>query len=561
MLLKITNHFNRNLIMSDQIFQPYFEEQDQKAASFFTTEHLDDYVADMIYNPLNLINEAFDDIETLRKYKEALEKHNDLSNENFGFIASHINSMENKYKGLISVETLVSESFPGNKKATIVAEAISTRTGLLIAGIIAAIIAMFAWILGKGKKESNKISIETKAIVADTKAVLDKTKSNTEKSTSKPTEMQEKLKKIREQAIKNADEAVAKIKEEADLKEKHRLEAKREEEEAKAKEAQKQIDALNEARAKKASDEREARNATAPYFVPFTSSSSILLQFVFNREKTEIDSFDLESCLQQFYNYYVELGTLIGAIMTPTARYSDMLLDILKICEKNPGVPADSDLNHSGWYIRDVEKLFVNDNDFDHKLGKFVSKGLEAEIKIFLKRGDKLDNYINPDYETIDCKALRGEASYTGTIPHSVMFSLVGNGSKKPKKKKFTLLNGITRDDCYKLNKTCEGFINKTDAIFNVTSVPSKDFESNAKHIETICKKIDSVIKTYSSTKKLMNFEGADAEYMVSLLTGMLKNIRSNVALASKLKVTSEKQLKECCSLVNSTALSVVKNA
>ena len=548
--------------MSNLIFQPYFEEQDQKAASFFATEHMDDYVVDMLNNPLNLINEAFGDIETLQKYKQALQKHNDLSNENFGFMASHIVSIENKYKGLISVETLVSESFSGNKKATIVAEGLSARSGLLIAGIVAAIMAMLAWILGKGKTESKKISTETKAIVLDTKAILD----NVMSGVGKKVEEQQRLQRLQHQAEKDAGEIAKKLKDESDLKEKQLLEAEQEKQNAIAEEAKRKIDALNEEKAKKAADERDARNATAPHFVPFTSSSSILQQFIYESNKTELEYFDLYTCLEDFYNYYVNLSKVIDKILKPTTRYSEYMLGLLEICKRKkdpePAPGTEKTYDPFNEYRNDIEKLFgVNHTHYKEDLAKFVSELMESEVKIYVKLSDKLDNYINQDYGTINCKALKAEVSYTHQLPHSVSFNLVENGSKKPKTKKFTLLKEIDRDQCYKLNEICEGFTNKTDAIFNENSGPSKDFNSDVSHIESVCKKVDAAIKTYGSTKKLVNFESGDADYMLPLLTGILKNIRSNVALASKLKATSEKQLKDCCELVNSIAKSVAKNA
>lgn len=547
--------------MSNQIFQPYFEEQDQKAASFFATEHSDDYVADMLHGPLNLINEAFDDINTLQNYKDVLKRHANLSNENFGFISSHILSIENKYKGLISVETLVYESLPGDKKATIVAEGLETRTALLIAGVIAAIIAMLSWILGKGKAESKKTSEETKKVVISTKTMLEKMDSDADNLMKERLEenRQEKLKREQEK-LKREQEALAKkIKEEEDLKKKQELEAQAKEIEAKIKEDRENQRKLDE---KRAADERDARNATAPHYVSFTSSSSVLQRFVLKGNVTELDYGDLRQVLSAFYLYYEDLGIVINRVLVPTVRYGENLLKILDICRKNPPKPdSDSELDLSVWFKRDIEKIFVDDKDFNHDLGKFVSSRLEHEITRYLGRSEILNSWINPDYETINCKVLKAEVSYTKLIPHSVCFKLVANGSKKPKNKKFTLLNGITRDQCYELNKLCEGYINKTNAIFNVSSKPSKDFDTSVSKIESACKQVDSVVKSYGSTKKLYNIEGNDAEYMVSLLSGMLKNIRANVALANELKVMSEKQLHECCSLINSVARSVVKNS
>jgi hypothetical protein len=382
----------------------------------------------------------------------------------------------------------------------------------------------------------------------------------------KPVEDQQRLRRRQHRAEENAIEIIKKLKDETDLKEKQRLEAEQEKQNAIAEEAKRKIDALNKEKAKKAADEREARIATAPHFVPFTSSSSILQQFVYASNKTELEYLDLYTCLQDFYNYYVNLSKVIDKILKPTARYSEYMLGLLKICERKkdpePAPGTEKAYDPFNEYRNDIEILFgVNHTHYKEDLAKFVSERMESEVKIYVKLGDKLDNYISQDYGTIDCKSLKAEVSYVHHLPHSVSFNLASNGSKKPKIKKFTLLNGINRDQCYKLNEICEGFTNKTDAFFNENSGPSKDFDSDVSHIESVCKKVDAAIKTYGSTKKLVNFEGGDADYILPLLTGILKNIRSNVALASKLKVTSEKQLKDCCELVNNVAKSVAKNA
>lgn len=146
--------------MSDQIFQPYFEEQGQKAASFFATEHVDDYVGDMVTNNLNLIHEAFADIDTLIKYEDLVASTEQLTNVDLSLIAMSINNIEAKYKNLMNLNVVITESHSDSDRIRLTQEALSGGGMALIAGVIAAIIAFIAWIFGK-KNDTNTSAGET----------------------------------------------------------------------------------------------------------------------------------------------------------------------------------------------------------------------------------------------------------------------------------------------------------------------------------------------------------------------------------------------------------------
>lgn len=146
--------------MSVQIFQPYFEELDQKTASFFATEHKDDYLADMADNHLNLIHEAFADIDTLIQFEDLVASSESLTNTDLSLIAMSINRIDSKYKNLMNLNVVITESHSDNERITITQEALSGGGMALVAGVIAAIIAFIAWIFGK-KNDSNTTAAET----------------------------------------------------------------------------------------------------------------------------------------------------------------------------------------------------------------------------------------------------------------------------------------------------------------------------------------------------------------------------------------------------------------
>ena len=140
--------------MSDSIFRPYFEEQQQKAASFFAKEHVDDYIADMATNHLNLIHEAFADIDTLIQYEDLVASAESLTNVDLSLIAMSVNNIESKYKNLMNLNVVITESHSDSDRIRITQEALSSGGMALIAGVIAAIIAFIAWIFGK-KNDTN----------------------------------------------------------------------------------------------------------------------------------------------------------------------------------------------------------------------------------------------------------------------------------------------------------------------------------------------------------------------------------------------------------------------
>ena len=532
--------------MSNLIFQPYFEELDQKAASFFATEHKEDFLKDLVFNEMNLINEAFDDLNALMAYRNTINTYGTLSNEQFGFIASHVNLLETKYKGLISIETLVSESHNSVKKATIVSEAISTRTGLLIAGIIAAIVGMIAWILGKGKKESKTASEQSMSTIIDTNKILYDAMNNIKKKKTEETP---------EQAAERETKRRAEFQSKVDNYNRQIEEAKTERERKKAEEDKKIAIAEAERRANAIAEyEEEKKNLgeKAPSFGVFTSSSRFLQQFVSAGNIDSVSYKEVEKGLDNLYEYHCELTNLIEAILEPTKRYAENMLEMLKMAD-------DASLVEGDKYSEKIVDYFTDGGKIDNDTGKVISEKLQAEINHYLDVGQILNRFIVDEYSTVLGHDLDAEVSYYAVMSHSVSFSLKGNNHKTPEKKKFTMFEGITPYECHELNLKCEHYTKESHVIFNIAKSSYAKFEKNITNIEKICKRVSTSIDGYNATKKLFKLEGAQAGELVSIISSVLKNIRSNIALAVRLKTLSETQFNDSCEFVNSLAKTAVK--
>lgn len=531
--------------MSNLIFQPYFEEQDQKAASFFATEHVDDCVADMLHNPLNLINEAFDDIKALQKYKGVLEKHGNLSNEDFGFIASHIVSIENKYKGLITVETLVSESFPGNKKATIVAEAISTRTGLLIAGIIAAIVAMLAWLLGKGKEDSTKAGSKAAATIAKTEEILKKAPKENGQDAEAKKQMDERnaaRKKAADEEIARAtDKAIADLnkalQEKEDAKEKERLEDQRK--------------ALQEKRERLAERKRQedALGAAAPNFNSFESNSMFLQQFAKVADPSYVTYDEVDGAIKRFYEYSCELSDMIRSILLSTKRYSENVLEIFKIADKGDEVSKYA-----------FESVFVGSNPRNKKDGdEWQNIIVENELKDFSHHHDNLRKYINDEYATIMGSEIVGKINTLHKCPLSIQFSLNNKGKDKVKKKTFKLLKDITPYECHLLNEECKDYTTDSGIVINTTKSAFNEFQIKLKEIKRNTDNAKKQIDSYAKTGLIGKLNSEHTDHAMGFVSAVLKDVRSNTAFVTKLQKMLEKHLQECCDFVNAVARNAVK--
>lgn len=151
--------------MSSLVFEHYQETISTEAMEKFRTHRTHNVIDDILDQDFSLVFEAFDDIDTLLAYSDTISNNANLSMEDFGFISSHLNSIESKYKGIIDFNTVVSESMGPTHRATLVSEAMSGGAMALVAGVIAAVIGIITWLLGKNNSKATptaaaKASIE-----------------------------------------------------------------------------------------------------------------------------------------------------------------------------------------------------------------------------------------------------------------------------------------------------------------------------------------------------------------------------------------------------------------
>ena len=529
--------------MSTQIFQPYFEELDQKAASFFATEHKEDFLKDLVFNEMNLINEAFDDLNALMAYRNTINTYGTLSNEQFGFIAGHINSLEAKYKGLISVETLVSESHNSDKKATIVSEAISTRTGLLIAGIITAIIGMIAWLLGKGKEDSAKAGNKATATIAKTEEILKKAPKKNSQDAEAKKQMDEQnaaRKKAADEEIAT-DKAIADLnkalQEKKDAKEKERLEERR-------RLLHEKIERL--AKQKRQEDEL---GAAAPNFNSFESTSMFLQQFANVADPSYVTYNEVDRTIKRFYEYSCELSDVIRNILHSTKRYSEDILEIFKIADKGD-VPSK--------YV--FESVFVgSDPESKKDTNQWQNVKIENELKEFNHFHDNLWKYINDDYASVMGSEIVGKINVLHGCPHSIQFILKVRSKDKAKKKTFKLLEDIEPYECHLLNEKCKVYTTDSGIVINTTKSAFKEFQNELKMIKMNTDRVKKQIDLYTKTGLIGKLNSEHTEHAMGFVSAVLKDVRSNTAFVTKLEKMLEKQLQECCDFVNAVARNAVK--
>lgn len=153
------------------VFEQYFQDLAEEAIGVFRTFRKEDIMDDVLDPEFDLISEAFDDVDTLLNYSTVIGKNNNISMEECGFIASHINSIENKYKGLVNFNTIVAESQEPDYRATVVSEALGKGAIGIILGLIAAILGfIFMW----KKKDKTELTAVSEADLKESDALLER---------------------------------------------------------------------------------------------------------------------------------------------------------------------------------------------------------------------------------------------------------------------------------------------------------------------------------------------------------------------------------------------------
>lgn len=136
------------------VFEHYMLEQAEQAVNVFRSFNKEDFIDEFADTGLSLIDEAFNDVETLLNYSSVIGANNSISMEECGFIASHINSIERKYKGFVDFNIIASESQGSDFRATLVSEALGKGSIAVLLGLISAILG---FILFWRKKKKNDL--------------------------------------------------------------------------------------------------------------------------------------------------------------------------------------------------------------------------------------------------------------------------------------------------------------------------------------------------------------------------------------------------------------------
>ena len=159
------------------VFEQYFQDKAEDAVAVFRSFRKEDIMDDILDPEFDLISEAFNDVDALLNYSAVIGKNNNISMEECGFIASHINSIENKYKGLIDFNIIANESQEAGHRATLVSEALGKGAIGIILGLIAAILGfIFMW----KKKDKNEITAKAEADLKEADEWIEKIKQRSE---------------------------------------------------------------------------------------------------------------------------------------------------------------------------------------------------------------------------------------------------------------------------------------------------------------------------------------------------------------------------------------------
>lgn len=164
------------------VFEQYMLEQAKQAVNVFRSFNKEDFIDEFADTGLSLIDEAFNDVETLLNYSSVIGTNNNISMEECGFIASHINSIERKYKGVVDFNIVASESQDAAFRATLVSEALGKGAIAVILALISAIIGfIFMW----KKKDKTEITAKAEAEIKETDEWIERMKKAGEESLKK----------------------------------------------------------------------------------------------------------------------------------------------------------------------------------------------------------------------------------------------------------------------------------------------------------------------------------------------------------------------------------------
>lgn len=157
--------------MTNPVFEHYQDALLAEAMEKFRTYRTQSAAEDILDPEFSLITEAFDDVEVLLNYSNAIGRNSNISMKECGFIASHINSIENKYKDIVNFNIVASESQGSDFRAKLVSEALGKGAIAVLLGVISAILS---FIIFWRKKNKTDVVVQVEKELNETQMFLDK---------------------------------------------------------------------------------------------------------------------------------------------------------------------------------------------------------------------------------------------------------------------------------------------------------------------------------------------------------------------------------------------------
>ena len=480
------------------VFEQHFQDLAEEAISVFRTFRKEDIIEDVLDPEYNLISEAFDDVDTLLNYSNSIKSHGNLTMEQCGFIASHINSIERKYKGVIDFNTVVSESQDNNYRSILVAEAMGKGAMVLIAAAIAAVLGIIAWILGKGKQTTKTNAEIVSETIKQNQSKLDDWKEEFKQDAKDSNETYEEQKKKAEEeyqkSLKALEEAEAA---EENIKKKNLL--------IEEKELLKQ--------SKKDYDERFKYQGDQNIF-DFDLKSRFLTLYLPDDEYKVVEYKDIESAIKNF------------------EKQNELVLDLMKSLVFSA---ENSSLGLGNVWVTD-------------KVEKYEYPGIIREFNSLNNILKELSETTPKQHKMVFGLNIDTELVYKNEILLGIKVNSTPN--KEPKKTKASFkINVISKDNCIELNSMCTRF--STSKTLPYSSLSLKSYEETLESVKKFSLRTEKRLKDFEKNGK---FEGIDEENSKLLVPMVKENIRimyQCIAVAENIRKRFDFSLVALTKLVN----------
>ncbi len=475
------------------VFEQYFQDKAEDAVAVFRSFRKEDLVEDVLDPDHSLVSEAFNDIDTLLSYSESIKAHGNLTMEQCGFIASHINSIERKYKGVVDFNVVVSESQDCSYRSTLVAEAMGKGAMALIAAAIAAVIGIIVWISGKGKQVDKSNADIVSETIKKNQSKIDAWKEEFKQDAKESLEEQKKkADEDYQKAVKALEEAEAA---EEDVKKKNLL--------LEEKEFLKQ--------SKKDYDETFEKEGHQNVF-DFELTSRFLSLYLPDGEYKSVEYKDIEAAIDNFKKQNVLVLSLLNELSycALSGQLDDIKVrgDVLTYENKNIKTSFDS-----------LNKRIKELSDVTPKQHKMVF-GLNIEPELIYVNEVLIGNKINT------------------------------SSNKEPKIGKSTFkINVISRDKCIELNKLCVDFSNSKSLPYNQHSMD--DYNNTIDDVKKKTLQLEKRIKDFEKTGKFGPLDEETSKKVVPILKENIKCIYQCIATAENIKKRFNFSLVALTKLVN----------